>query len=419
MTIGLLMTLLLSAMVFSASTVLADDVTVDNSNANTNNVIVNSSVNSDATGGNVDFSSVVERALLNSPEHNIGTPTGLIDAAGYGTSVATSNFSFNTGQGYRIWTLEKHRVMINAMEKANGAVSWGRMQDLMILYPDIERDFSPMNGPVYYFDNALSLQAMRITEENIVGLLTYDTEASKKYFVPKNYLQHRSCYDAGIIYGGNIVVKVGDYSEGVFYADASNRTLGGAFSGLIGCVTGGAISGGVGGANTQNSKSIKNGAVYAVLRIDNPQFTVPPIAPPVIKRVCNIATIKFWLTVLLDRTKNCPTPCGNNQLLRLQRADLYLFWWHCTGEKDRELLGLAIKEYKIAERDFENGREKDGTPTSASKEGKALDASVRWNHAYAVYMLEGESSAVSFAKKNKMREVPTEYSDLKIIYRVY
>ena len=348
--------------------------------------------------------------LLIGNSHQIGTPGTQIDAGGYGTSAAESVFHFAVAEkNYRIWTMAKHRTMLTAMKKVEGSVSWDKLMNLVIVYPEIENVFSPMGeSPVYFLSDIRLLERMKITEENIVGKLIYDTESSKKYFVPQGYLDKRSCFDAGTVYGGNVVVKVGEYVGGVFISESSNRTLGGVLSKIISCSLGGAITPGIGGANTESSKRVKNGAVYAVLRVDNPeQFLNVKVSVPVV----DVSVFSRKIKSLEEGRDNCKKKCINNFNLSQQIGDVFLAWHHVAPSD--QLLHDAEAAYARAEENFLRGVEPNGKKTSSLKNAKRAMDNVYYNWSYVKLLLEGKDKADAFAGSKGLTEAPDKFGDLK------
>lgn len=220
--------------------------------------------------------------------------------------------------------------------------------------------------------------------------------------------------------GASQVVIYWDYLiEGV----AMSNTLG---IGVVGSATernAGSVAVGAAGSTTYNLTSIAYrikaqafmGMGGEFFSCEAPIIVVPP-PPPVVEpqvKACDPEKFRKELRTAEDGYKHCPKPCLNNQKHRGAAADAYARLYECTGKTDRDLLYKAIKNYEIAERDFLNGREPDGTRTRNIASAQKLMRDIYYNWSWSILVLYGEDAQTNFAKAKGLTVVPQAISELK------
>jgi len=135
-----------------------------------------------------------------------------------------------------------------------------------------------------------------------------------------------------------------------------------------------------------------------------------------IEPACDPQPIISRIKQLEEGTKNCPTDCLNNEMLRKQMGDAYLDLFYCTGDKDA--LVKAIAEYKKAEKNFLEGREPNGTRTSTLQGAQDILYKAHYNSALAILELSGPDAETSFAQFEKLGKrgdglMPENKNDIK------
>jgi len=337
-----------------------DDISIanDNTNNNTNNVTATSTATSTATGGNATATGGNSNATLNYterqqvPQYQPPSVNVQIGSDTYGTSVAQFGNSDILGKGCRTWTMAKHRTKLGAMKKVEGAVSWDKMMDLIKAYPDIENEFAPIGeGLVYRYDSIDLAKNIGLTEENYIGILPYDTELSKDYFVPQSYLGERACYDGSQLFGANIVVKIGEFSSGHFVASGKSISGGGILSTILSCITSGGISAGIGSTGTKNSKIITTGAVYGLFRGQ------PRPCLFVAEKPCDdcgdLSEVFADLAMYQQKIAGCHFFSADNLSYRVPSGERNIELYACT--RDQKYLRAAEKDLDWALKNYEKG----------------------------------------------------------------
>ncbi|MFH0969624.1 MAG: hypothetical protein V1804_03900 [Patescibacteria group bacterium] len=144
----------------------------------------------------------------------------------------------------------------------------------------------------------------------------------------------------------------------------------------------------------------------------------PKVEPP--KPVCNPSIYIEKIKEMEEGTLFCDTPSYNNERLRKEYGDAYLDWYFCTGRTNKELLEKAIKQYEIAERDFNNGHESKKDPktkkhikTSTLSGAQNVIYKVRYNWALAILELKGKEIAIRHGQEKKLDSIPDKYEELK------
>ncbi len=376
-------------------------------NINNNKAASTSDANSTATGGNSTATGGDAKAVINYIEktqlpvvsqYYPGMVNAQLGSDNYGSSVAMfSNYDI-LGNGCRVWTMAKHRVKIEAMRQVENSVSWDKMMDLTIAYPNVEKKFSSIGeGQVYLYDSIDLVRGMGLREEDFVGTVSYDTELSKKYFVPQSYLGERACYDGSQLFGANLTVRLGEFNNGHFIASGNSFSLGGIFSTVLNCVSGSGASAGLGGSGAKNSKVITNGAVYGLFHISGQPQVVVPVAQPVSYQPQPVERLE-------EVVKFCPYPCYNNASLRKQLAD---------AQAKSGNFSEAIKNYEIAQRDILAGKEPSGKKTVTMQAGLELLKVVRYNELYSILKTAGETEEIIKAQAWGFKAMPESVNDLK------
>jgi hypothetical protein len=146
---------------------------------------------------------------------------------------------------------------------------------------------------------------------------------------------------------------------------------------------------------------------------------VNPIAPPsaVQPPTCNPSEILMRIRIELEAVNYCPNPCLNNEMHRKQLADAYVALYNCTGDKKH--LKEAVKQYAIAERDFQNGWEPKKTKSGGKTWTRTLKGAqdivyrARYNWTYCIYILDGYDAAISFAAKKGLSSAPERFEELR------
>jgi len=382
----------------------------------TNNIETGSKSESSATGGtgigeggaansssNLTYNEKTQLPAVS--QYYPGMVNTQLGSDNYGSSVAMfSNYDI-LGNGCRVWTMAKHRVKIEAMRQVENSVSWDKMMDLTIAYPNVEKKFSSIGeGQVYLYDSIDLVRGMGLREEDFVGTVSYDTELSKKYFVPQSYLGERACYDGSQLFGANLTVRLGEFNNGHFIASGNSFSLGGIFSTVLNCVSGSGASAGAGTSGAKNSKVITNGAVYGLFRISGQ----PQVCKPTVEMKAITRSLPWWMEYALKGgKKHCPDKCINNACLRTQAA----FDYALKGQWKK-----AENEAQIGQRDIAGGIEQDGTKTITLEAAPILAKVLRRIEMLSVREQFGRASEVSLATKYRSMygdtSMPTEIGDL-------
>lgn len=418
---------------------------------NNNNARASSYSGSDATGGSATLNYTERQQFPVIPQYQPGMVNVQIGSDTYGTSVAQFGNSDILGRDFRVWTMAKHRTKLSAMKKVEGSVSWDKMMDFIKAYPNIEKEFSPIGeSEVYLFDSINLAKNIGLNEENFVGTIMYDTELSKEYFVPQEYLGEKASFDGSQLFGANVAVKLGEFYGGHFIASGKSAGFGGIFSTILNCISSGGLSAGIGSSGAKSSKVITTGAVYGLFRVE--KICPPPVCPPPVvkKQPCEDLT---WLQIIINDELSfcdlCKYPCGNNQDHRKKVGDAFVFRYRCTG--NRLDLEESIKQYWISLDDFQRGWEPNGKIKSLTRNSPPAQQIARdtsWNMFWCILELkkmggvytggrpskidqrlakdakwsaflqnlngrEGNEAAFWFGRQSGMTEGPSEISELR------
>lgn len=175
------------------------------------------------------------------------------------------------------------------------------------------------------------------------------------------------------------------------------------------------VGGGMFGINRTRTEDYKEFDVLCMndgLMMCDGQPALPTsVVPPPQAKACDPGSIWARIQMELEACKHCLKPCLNNEIHRKQAGDGYEDYYYCTG--DKRFLFEAIKQYKIADRDFLNGREPDGTRTRTLKGAQDTIYKTYYNWSWAVRELYGRDAQVSFARSKGLTMMPSSINDIK------
>jgi hypothetical protein len=150
--------------------------------------------------------------------------------------------------------------------------------------------------------------------------------------------------------------------------------------------------------------------------IDLPEGTKDPCAappkeepkvapPPPPKAKCDVSNILLEIEMLIEGTKHCLKDCLNNMLLWKRIGDGNTVAYKCTG--DKKFLTQAEYAYNRADKNFQKGKEPDGTKTRTLRKAQSLSKDIYWNQAAVIRELYGRDAEIAFAQPKGMTMMPS------------
>ncbi|MFA5776998.1 MAG: hypothetical protein WC906_00980 [Parcubacteria group bacterium] len=334
-----------------------------------------------------------------------------------------SQFSLKTSvQFMRVLTSSEVQTIKDINDGMNGAEKWERRNRKIIPSPIIKRTYQAARDSKGYFVNPKVFVEQilpRLSDEHIMGIMLYNSKLDKENPVNVPHFQVRVFEDLAPL-GANVFVPVDQFFQGYFVPEGFEFSVSGIFSWISkSFLNGGAVSPSAGVSKQQNTEFGRPGAAFVVCSVPL-EILFPPksITPPAVEKSkepeklkCNLDEIWARIRMHLEACLHCKTPCLNNEIHRKAAGDGFLDLYECTG--DKKYLAMAIEQYQIAERDFFNGKEPDGTPTKKLAGAQETVLKVYYNWSWAIRELNGKEAQYSFARAKELKSVPTCYTDLK------
>lgn len=177
-------------------------------------------------------------------------------------------------------------------------------------------------------------------------------------------------------------------------------------SGAAGSVTGGNAGdnsaaavglGGLIGSTTASYARAYDVSIRAVRLADGEQ---PVCGGAAVATGNSCGGVRAKIAQLQEEIKLCTRFCLNNLKLRKQLGDAYVDLFVCTG--DKRYLSSAIKQYEIAERNFNSGHD----IVANQAEANQVLAQVYFYWAGCIREARGRAAAMSFAKQKKLERIP-------------
>lgn len=422
--------ILAAVLFFAASRVLADNTTVGVENTNTSTAT--------ATGGNANQnqnqSEQQQQKQKTSSSANFTDDSrslGMLPQAtthGIGTAVIPMNeyghliTQMGTGQLLmcETTTMANFNTMVDVMGETTGAQKWSEINGKIIPYPVVKRRFRPMGDkePVFFVNPELLVSVLnRVTDNNLVGLLVYNSKFDKKNPLIVPHFKARSYLDASRS-GANVVISVDQFFQGYFVPEGMEISVGGLLSWVSKVfLSGGSIAGNAGMAKQQNTEFGRPGAAFIFFRIDNPEeicyppppprprpvFTPPPPPPAPVPPKCDENRIREKIREFEQKVQQCTRFCLENLGYRSALGELYIDLYICTGDRDN--LRKAIEQFEIAERNYFKGWDIKQYQSEADR----TIARVYYNWAGTIRELFGRESAMNFAREKQLERIPAGF----------
>ena len=399
--------ILMAAIILTATPVFAGgndgeigDIIVSSANNNVNNNAANANStstsnatggNANATGGNADIKiNQTYAAFTTAPLTSVNLPSSS-SAGTYGHLPTQFDLKLAI-QVIRKIDGHNFKTIVETMKKS-GSKDWNEINDEIISSPLIKNNFGqlPENEAVRFLTE---IPSSGINDENVVGVIPYNSKLNKKYPVqPTDFLAKVYC-DASK-FGANRAIFVDQFSQAHLTSSSDGLTIGGALSWISKCLTfGQSTSASVSTAGGNSTQYNNAGTIVILYREDAMKVVeekVVPYQPQPIERLEEV--VKF-----------CPYPCYNNASLRKQLAD---------AQARSGNFSEAIKNYEIAQRDILAGKEPSGKKTFTMQAGLELLKVVRYNELYSILKTAGEAEEIKQAQAWGFKVRPDSVSDLK------
>jgi hypothetical protein len=398
-------------MIFSASSLFAENINIENELQQKQETKVLTNVKTDATATTGPVSVVVDnqRPLP-------GAPSLVMPGNGTGGVITINNHLITQSRlsdeltAFPSLSVVQVKTAITFMDRTEGADSWGSVNNRIKVYPVITnpRQALPEGEPVYFLDPA----RVQFPKGFVIGRIIYN-DKDKKNPVLLNQFLMRVALDAASV-GANAVVFTEQFHQSSVVTKADGISVGGFFSKILGCFSGGSV-GGSGGLSSGSVTEFGVAGIAVTFLYIPPQSCQSPV-----KERCESRSkqkISFSrLMVLIKQTMaacvDCTLPCHGNFQKRHQLVQYYIEWFRQT--KDTSLLvrdgggrkatkGLSpeldsvYNEFKLMWIDFKKGRESSGKLTSDMPLARAEMTAALREVVAAVYQVGGEQAAIDFA----------------------
>jgi hypothetical protein len=321
-----------------------------------------------------------------------------------------TKFSLKTSVKFmRILTSQEVKTIKEINDGMKGAEEWESRDKKIIAAPFIKRVGSYSNGRAFFMDPKEFIEKIlpRLTDENIMGIMIYNSKLSKENPVLVPHYQVRAFEDLASK-GANVFIPVDQFYQGYFVPEGFEFSVSGLFSIISSSVLkGGAVSPSAGIALQRNTEFGRSGAAFVVCSIPEAILFAQPVVkeePKPEAKTCDPNKIWSRIKELEQEVQKCTTYCYNNLTLREALGIAYIDLYVCTGNK--KYLDNAIYNFGVAERNYRQG----GDISAHKAEAGNIIAQVYYNWAGCIRELNGRNAAMSFAATKNLERIPNGFA---------
>lgn len=417
------------SVVFSANFSFAGDATadgdngiaigMDNTNNNTNTANSNSTSSSNATGGNATATggnSILKFDYTNQREFINGSGIG-----GYHTDLIggpNTRGHHRTAQTMFNMRMRMNQVSFNNMTKLldefhkmdSSTRTWEDMREDLVVQPRFDFPKTALNDSDFVVVvGSANVNFENISDDDIVGFVTVRDKKPRENSVDKMYMVE-AVYPYAKIGGANLLIRIDDFFWAKVKSGSWGAGIGGIFSGIINCFTGGAGSVNGGYSSGSSMEYVAGGELYLAVRMTEKPCPPPP-APPEVKQPCPPQEPPCDLTKIWERihelereVQKCTRYCFNNLKLRYALEKEYIELYVCT--KETRYLDSAIYNAEVAERNYRKGYD----IAAHRAEADQVISEVWYLQAGAINLTRGGDVADRFAASKKLERYPKNFA---------
>ena len=328
-----------------------------------------SGAESNATGG--DARATGGKSILNFNYNNprnflngIGSyQVGLIggpDTNGHRRSAQAAAFRLRMRMNQVSFDSMKN-YLVEANKIDSSTRDWEDLRDDLVVQPKFNFPRAALSDQEFVFVvDAASINFANINEEDVVGFVTVRDKKPRENSVDKMYMVD-AIYPYAKIGGANLLIKVDDYFWVKVKSGSWGAGLGGIFSAIFSCFTGGAGSVNGGYSSGSSMEHVAGGEMYMALRISEKPCPPPapkPCPPPEVKQppppqACNPKEFLLKLERIDLEIFGCKRYGHNNLYWQLEAMKESLNVYLCTGNVI--YLEDAIQHGQMAELNYIHG----------------------------------------------------------------
>jgi len=269
-------------------------------------------------------------------------------AAAFGLRMRMNQVSFDSMKNY----------LVEANKIDSSTRDWEDLRDDLVVQPKFNFPRAALSDQEFVFVvDAASVNFANINEEDVVGFVTVRDKKPRENSVDKMYMVD-AIYPYAKIGGVNLLIKVDDYFWVKVKSGSWGAGIGGIFSAILSCFTGGAGSVNGGYSSGSSMEHVAGGEMYMALHIPPtpPPAPCPPPPPapePDKPQACNPKEFMLKLEKAELEIFGCKRYGHNNLYWQLEAMKESLNVYLCTG--DATYLGNAIQHGQMAELNYING----------------------------------------------------------------
>ncbi|NTV41227.1 MAG: hypothetical protein HGA61_03050 [Candidatus Moranbacteria bacterium] len=370
-------------------------VTSDNANNNINTVTSTATSSSTATGGNSNATlNYTERMQLPSAPSLVTPSNGTGGVIMINNHLITQSRLSDELAAFPSFSVTQVKTAITFMDKSEGADSWGSVNGRIKVYPVVTNPRQPLpeGDPIYFLDPA----RVRFSDGFVIGRIVYNGKDKKNPVLLNQFLM-RVALDAASV-GANAVVFTEQFHQSSVVTKADGISVGGFFSKILGCFSGGSVGGSGGLSSGSVTEFGVAGIAVTMLYIPNQP------CQPVVEKACDTDAIWARIHSLEKEVESCERYCYNNLTLRDRLGKDYIELYVCTG--DKKYLNNATYHFEVAERNYLKGWDINTHRAEASQ----IIARDYYLQAGCVLLTQGKTAAISFANAKRLERIPIGFS---------
>lgn len=292
--------------------------------------------------------------------------------------------------------------LVEANKIDSSTRDWEDLRDDLVVQPKFHFPRATLSDQEFVFIvDAASVNFANINEEDVVGFVIVRDKKPRENSVDKMYMVD-AVYPYAKKGGVNLLIKVDDYFWVKVKSGSWGAGLGGIFSAIFSCFTGGAGSVNGGYSSGSSMEHVAGGEMYMALHVSEkpspppaPQAPLARVEPPApLEPTCDRVSIQIRINDAERRIVRCTTWCFNNMVNRRDAAEANIDMFVCTGEL-RYLHAAKFHFLKLRDNYLKGGSSIRANRGNAD----AMMSKAYLDWAICIKMLEGKQAVYKFVLK--------------------